>query len=265
MSDEEIVGIDGELLGALPGGRSLGGPMMDGGGVGVMNVSGARGATDANVKAARRFWSEASAKDFGRVGDLWLDQGSGRLYERMPGDPLLAENPAEIGVSMFLVADGVLVFLVPPGARPTTLTELQDAEAEDERARQRQADAVVAFRRRQPQTPTNLSELPADGAIDRHLSLRAAAERIESLGGEIRRGQFGLLITIPRTLTPGLDFDSAPVEREMREGAALAAMTLCRAEPLVLAAVDANAESRRPKALLSELLPDVVPAIGSVA
>jgi hypothetical protein len=57
-------------------------------------------------------------------------------------------------------------------------------------------------------------------------------------------------------------------ESKLREGFAArmsesAART--RAEPLVLAAVEANAESRKPRALLSELLPDVVPAIGSVA
>jgi hypothetical protein len=265
--DEEIVGIDGHLLGGLPTGSSLGGPMMDEGGVGVMNVSGARGATAANIKAASRYWREARPEDFHRRDDgLWLDKASGRLYERRRADPLLSPNPGEIDdISMFAVADGVIHFLGVPGSGPRSLAEAEEHAAEVDRATARKAEAVARFRSRQPQTPLNLSELPDSGAIDRYLTLKGAAQRIESLGGEVTRGQFGLKVTIPRVLTPDLSYDTAPVERAEREAAALAAMTLCRAEPLVLAAVDANAESRRPKALLSELLPDVVPAIGSVA
>jgi hypothetical protein len=58
ISEFGLMGIDGQ---------NLGGPM---GGVGEFHVGG-RIATEANVKAAKRFFAQAPTEDFDRRGALW--------------------------------------------------------------------------------------------------------------------------------------------------------------------------------------------------
>jgi hypothetical protein len=266
VSGSIIEGLDGLTVspeGMISGKLASGPP-----GLGVLEVG--RSATEANLRLAGRFYAEGNADDFGWLETpdgraYWVDRASGRLYEERRSDPLLTEKPMEQDVSLFLIWSGQIRFLVPPSSGPTTVVELQEAAAATERAREDEAAAVVKFRAAQPQVPLGYADLPA-GAADVRLTLRAAAARVEAFGGKIEHGRYGLRITVPARLTPGNDYPSTgQIERLERGEAALAALTLVRAETLVLEAVEDLAAARKPKSTsLAERLPDMAPALGSL-
>jgi hypothetical protein len=135
----------------------------------------------------------------------------------MAGDPLLAVDPSELIVSVFVESNGYLVFLQPPCSGPTTLSELEAAEVENERAKARQAEAVERFRERQQQTTMSYTEIAVGVQPDPFLTLRASCETTEAFSGKIERGQFGLKVTIPRVLTPDITIDTTATERNRRE------------------------------------------------
>jgi hypothetical protein len=263
VTDEETIltGIDGRALvvGDLPGGRSLGGPMMNVGGVGVISTG--RAATPASLRAVRKYFAEVSIDDLGRVGDYWVDRATRKLFRRVPGDPLFAERPEDFGVAMFTVTGETIVFLRP--AEVETIDDLEEREAGLERERERQEEALDEFRHRQRKVCLNWSEVPQGGGEP--MSLRAAAEKIASLSGVVERGRTGLRILIPARLTPDQTYPTAGMAEQPERGAAAqAAVVLLRDEMAVLQAVDdlAADKSKHPRSLAARL-PDVA-VIGSL-
>jgi hypothetical protein len=262
---EEVIGLDGVSLGTLPEGYKVGSPL---GGVGVLEIG--RPASENNLKLARRYYAEARAEDFASLTapdgrSFWVDRASGRLYEERRSDPLLTEKPSEQDVSAFIALDTIR-WLVVPSSGPETVVALAEEQAAAERAQQQEEAAIRDFRAKQPQAVLSFADLPFAAGVDPRLTLRGAAQRIESLGGRIERGKHGLRVTIPARLERHQgEFASGMIERDGRADASLAALTLTRAEGFVLAAVDDFESDRsRKRRSLAERLPDAPPSIGSL-
>jgi hypothetical protein len=254
MSDESIGGLDGSVIDVGGGvtGRPLEGHPT--GGLGL--VFGGRPANPADVALAARYWPQADPRDFYEQDGAWIDRASGAIYERLGNDPILGRDLREEDVSLFVVSGGLVVFLRATGS---TVAEVEAATAERERALAQAEADLVAWRAKQRQVPLRFDELP-----DRwHRStLRAAAARIEGVGGKIERGKYGLKITIPQRITRDVDALAALAEKSARETAAIAAASLVAAEAFVLATLDGLADARKPTSL-AERLPDEVPVIGA--
>jgi hypothetical protein len=70
-------------------------------------------AWEERIAQARSQWPQASPEDFEKVGKRrWIDRATGIEYRQEPGAPLLTiGTDANRAISLFLVADGKLVFL----------------------------------------------------------------------------------------------------------------------------------------------------------
>jgi hypothetical protein len=99
-----------------------------------------------------------------------------------------------------------------------------------------------------------LSDLPGGEGT---LTLKRAAETIESLGGKIGRDDLGQLVcSIPERTIMDTTGHQSIIAREQRQSAARAAQVLRHGERVVLAALE-----RGGKEPLSVRLPDETPAI----
>jgi hypothetical protein len=74
-------------------------------------------ADEKSVELARRHLPEASADDFERdAAGRWVERATGEVYNIVGFNPLLAGDPADTGVTSFVISDGFIVFLAPRGA-----------------------------------------------------------------------------------------------------------------------------------------------------
>jgi hypothetical protein len=242
MTDEDVV--DGIYVGGGIDGRALGAP-----GDGLGSFYDGRPATEANVRAARKFFLELPAKDVSPLPDGGLvDTGSGQIYDRIEHDPLFSNTPTSDADVFALFGDGVVSFLKRRGV---TIDEIERARADSEQRASDEAERLRKVRARAKQVPLRLDLVRGDETP----TLRRAAERIHELGGEIKPDSYdGIVVTLPATLTLGDGFGSPLLERELRIEGARCAQVLSYASSLVRAAL----ESKQP---LLETLPDEVPAI----
>jgi hypothetical protein len=96
VSDDVITGINGEPLGTIRGGRV--GVGAERGGVGTL-MSG-RSATDANIRAALKFWLQGDASDFAMLGGGdhgRVDKATGQVFDPLISDPPVLRAAARAG------------------------------------------------------------------------------------------------------------------------------------------------------------------------
>lgn len=141
------------------------------------------------LRAARGLAPEIPWRELEARGSFLVDTGSGRLYERIAGDPLVSPHaqPHEFGeVALFTVEpSGSVVLLCRPDAtRPQSLAELDRiAQEQRETVLQQQAEQAAEREARRANPPARTLTI-GDG--ERNLgtaTLRELARRLEQSGG----------------------------------------------------------------------------------
>jgi hypothetical protein len=165
--------------------------------------------------AARLGWLQAKAKDFTTVDGYFVDKGTKALYRRVPGNPLLGDDPAG-AVSVYFVDGDALVCLAL--AEPFSLPALQErnqaAEAEQARNSERAAAERCKQLDRQPKRLVTLADLEG-----RELpTLRQAARVVlEEYRGRIEAKDGRLVISVPELLTVPGGWDASTSEQVERQ------------------------------------------------
>jgi hypothetical protein len=243
-SEAPQIFVAGEM-GVISGGQV--GEARPAGSYGDIMLAG-RPADAANLAAARKFFLEAKGSDFELRGELFLDRGSGVLYERVLFDPLSAAVPSETGIACFIEWGGRVAFL----RRSTTLAAVEQGEAQALARAERAAEAEAKFRSRQPQVAVSLADVFGEQFA---LTVRAAAGRVLELSGEIRLDERDqVVVTLPAVLDASDGVTHGLAEMELRRSVHTACEVLSRASVVVAAAIREQTGSK--KSLL-ELLPDV--------
>src|SRR5436309_10070762 len=98
MKDAPRIFVGGDVV----GGRRLSDDTEQGG---VGTVIGRPRVTQQRLTASASLWPRGNVRDFERRDGFWVDKASGTLYLPVDADPLLADDPRTVEVSLFLVTN----------------------------------------------------------------------------------------------------------------------------------------------------------------
>jgi hypothetical protein len=230
-----------------------------GGAVGTLGTTREREETRADL--AFKLFGSAIDFDNITVRDNYFVDERGLLLTELSGDPLAAEKPTEMGVAAWLIDDeGRVHFLTRPSSGAATVDDLDQAADQAKRLVEDDAKKRREWLRSQPQRPLTIGDV--DGR--EHQTLRAAVRTVLDAGGTVGVGDYGEVnVTIPElfiynrnSVTVGME------EMAAREACATAALTIAKAERVVLKALATQKKGQR----LDMLVPDAPVTIsGGVA
>jgi len=182
----------GDVVGAFPVGRKVGEGKRPGT-VGTLEFG--RATSRANIRLASKFWPEGRAEEFIEFENGWLDLSTHEIYDQALADPLLAEQPSEQQVDVFIATGSTIKFLRKRGQ---TIEELELERQRQAREQQAELEKQHQWRRRQKQVPLTVGDLRGN---EEAMTLAEAARVIEECDGKVERGQFGqVTVTLPERL-----------------------------------------------------------------